>query len=171
MSSQHATGDTPAARPYERLAALGLTLPPPRAPVANFNPAAVVGDLVFLSGQGPVNDSGVVYKGRVGDGLSLEEGYQAARLATLNLLAALEAAVGSLDRVRRIVKVLGMVNAAPEFAAHPLVINGCSDLLVEVFGAEAGGHARSAVGVASLPSQIAVEIEMIVALRAPPAVD
>jgi enamine deaminase RidA (YjgF/YER057c/UK114 family) len=150
---------------YQELAALGLTLPPPRPPVANFRPAVVEGDLVYLSGQGPVDATGIVFKGKVGADLTLQDGYQAARLTTLNLLSALEAAVGSLDRVRRVVKVLGMVNAAPDFAAHPQVINGCSDLLVAVFGEAIGGHARSAVGMGSLPGQIAVEIEMIVAIH------
>lgn len=153
--------------PYERLAALGLALPRPRPPVANFKPAVVEGDLVFLSGQGPVDASGIVFRGRVGDDVSPEDGYKAARLTTLNLLAALEAAAGSLTRVRRIVKVLGMVNAAADFMAHPQVIDGCSDLLVEVFGPEVGSHARSAVGMGSLPGQIAVEIEMIAALHPP----
>jgi len=151
--------------PYQRLTALGLTLPPPRPPVANFRPAVVEGDLVFLSGQGPVDATGIVFKGKVGTDLTLEDGYKAARLTTLNLLSALEVAVGSLERVRRIVKVLGMVNAAPDFTAHPPVINGCSDFLIEVFGEAIGAHARSAVGMGSLPGQIAVEIEMIVAVH------
>jgi enamine deaminase RidA (YjgF/YER057c/UK114 family) len=152
--------------PYEALKRLGLRLPPPRPPVANFRPAVIEAGLVYLSGQGPVGPEGIVYKGKVGAELSIEDGYAAARLTTLNLLAALEGAIGALDRVRKIVKVLGMVNADPQFAAHPAVINGCSDLLVAVFGEEAGAHARSAVGMGSLPGQIAVEIEMIVALHA-----
>lgn len=152
--------------PYEALKRLGLRLPPPRPPVANFRPAVIEGGLVYLSGQGPVGPDGIVYKGKVGAELSIEDGYAAARLTTLNLLTALEGAIGTLDRVRKIVKVLGMVNADPQFAAHPAVINGCSDLLVAVFGEEAGAHARSAVGMGSLPGQIAVEIEMIVALHA-----
>jgi enamine deaminase RidA (YjgF/YER057c/UK114 family) len=152
--------------PYQRLAALGLTLPAPRAPIANFVAAVREGDLVFLSGQGPVSPEGIVYRGKVGEDVTLEDAYAAARLTGLNLLAALEATIGSLVHVRRIVKVLGMVNAAPSFAAHPQVINGCSDLLVSVFGPEIGRHARSAVGMGSLPGQIAVEIEMIVAVNA-----
>jgi enamine deaminase RidA (YjgF/YER057c/UK114 family) len=150
--------------PYERLRSLGLSLPEPRPPVANFLPAVVEGNLVFLSGQGPVGPDGIVYKGKVGAGLSVEDGYAAAKLTTLNLLAALDQAIGDLARVRRIVKVLGMVNADPDFAAHPQVINGCSDLLVSVFGPDVGRHARSAVGMGSLPGRIAVEIEMIVAI-------
>ncbi len=155
---QHQSG------PYAALRALGLSLPNPRPPVANFLPAVIEGGLVFLSGQGPVGPEGIVYRGKLGTELSLEDGYAAAKLTTLNLLAALHQAIGDLTRVRRIVKVLGMVNAAPNFMAHPQVINGCSDLLVTVFGPEIGPHARSAVGMASLPGQIAVEIEMIVAI-------
>lgn len=151
--------------PYAALTHLGLRLPPPRPPVGNFRAAVIEAGLVYLSGQGPVGPEGIAYKGKVGAELSIEDGYAAARLTTLNLLAALEGAIGSLDRVRRIVKVLGMVNADPQFTAHPAVINGCSDLLIAVFGAEAGAHARSAVGMSSLPGQIAVEIEMIVALH------
>ncbi|MDR3510615.1 MAG: RidA family protein [Caulobacteraceae bacterium] len=152
--------------PYVELARLGLSLPAPRPPVANFQPAVVDGQLVYLSGQGPVGPEGVVFKGKLGADVSIEDGYAAARLTTLNLLAALEGAAGSLSRVRKIIKVLGMVNATPDFMAHPLVLNGCSDLLVEVFGPEVGTHARSAVGMGSLPGQIAVEIEMIVGLHA-----
>jgi enamine deaminase RidA (YjgF/YER057c/UK114 family) len=151
--------------PYAELARLGLSLPAPRPPVANFQPAVVDGQLVYLSGQGPVGPEGVVFKGKLGADLSIEDGYAAARLTTLNLLAALEGVTGSLSRVRKIIKVLGMVNAAPDFMAHPLVLNGCSDLLVEVFGPEVGMHARSAIGMGSLPGQIAVEIEMIVGLH------
>jgi enamine deaminase RidA (YjgF/YER057c/UK114 family) len=150
--------------PYGRLADLGLSLPAPRAPIANFVPAVREGDLVFLSGQGPVGADGVICRGKVGEGVTVEEAYAAARTTGLNLLAALEATIGSLVHVRRIVKVFGMVNALPSFAAHPQVIDGCSDLLVSVFGPEIGRHARSAVGMGSLPGQIAVEIEMIVAV-------
>ena len=151
--------------PYTALCRLGLSLPPARPPVANFVPAVIEGDLVYLSGQGPIGPQGLVHRGKVGAELSVKEGYAAARLTTLNLLSALEDAVGSLTRVRKVIKVLGMVNATPEFSAHPMVINGCSDLLIEVFGPEIGGHARSAVGMGSLPGQIAVEIEMIVAIN------
>ena len=150
--------------PTAQLQSLGLSLPEPRPPVANFMPAVIEGNLVYLSGQGPVGPAGIVYQGKLGVDLSIEDGYAAARLTTLNLLAVLSATIGDLQRVRRIVKVLGMVNAAADFAAHPQVINGCSDLLVAVFGPDIGRHARSAIGVASLPGQIAVEIEMIVAI-------
>jgi enamine deaminase RidA (YjgF/YER057c/UK114 family) len=129
----------------------------------------VEGSLVFLSGQGPVGPQGVVYRGKVGADLDIEAGYQAAKLTTLNLLAALEQAIGDLAKVRRIVKVLGMVNATPEFIAHPQVINGCSDLLIAVFGPKIGSHARSAVGMGSLPGGIAVEIEMVVAFAGEPS--
>ena len=151
--------------PYAALSRLGLSLPPTRPPVANFLPAVIEGELVYLSGQGPSGPQGLVHRGKVGADLSVEQGYAAARLTTLNLFSALEDAVGSLNRVRKVIKVLGMVNAAPDFSAHPMVINGCSDLLIEVFGPEIGAHARSAVGMGSLPGQIAVEIEMIVAVR------
>jgi enamine deaminase RidA (YjgF/YER057c/UK114 family) len=147
------------------MARLGLSLPAPRPPVANFQPAVVEGQVVYLSGQGPVGPEGIVFRGKLGADMSIEEGYAAARLTTLNLLTALESAAGSLMRVRKVIKVLGMVNAAPDFIAHPLVINGCSDLLIEVFGPEVGAHARSAIGMGSLPGQIAVEIEMIVGLH------
>ena len=162
MTSQRVEAETPA----DRLAALGLSLPPLPKPVANFLPLVRQGELLFLSGQGPVAPDGVRHTGKVGDGVTLEEAYAHARLTGLNLLAVLEAELGSLSRVRKIVKILGMVNAAPDFVAHPMVINGCSDLMVAVFGDEIGRHARSAVGMGSLPGQITVEIEMIVAADA-----
>jgi enamine deaminase RidA (YjgF/YER057c/UK114 family) len=149
--------------PSERLRKLGLTLPPPRKPVANFLPYKRHGDLLFLSGQGPVNHGGVRYTGKVGLDVSVSEAYQHARLTALNLLSVADAAAGSIDRVAEIVKVLGFVNAAPDFTDHPAVMNGCSDLLISVFG-EQGMHARSAIGAGSLPNDITVEIEMIVAL-------
>ena len=165
MGGADLEGESPRqAGPYAALRDLGLSLPEPRPPVANFLPAVIEGGLVFLSGQGPVGPKGIVYKGKVGSDLGIEDGYAAARLTTLNLLAALHQAIGDLGRVRKIVKVLGMVNAGPDFTAHPQVINGCSDLLVAVFGPQVGPHARSAVGMGSLPGQIAVEIEMIVAI-------
>jgi enamine deaminase RidA (YjgF/YER057c/UK114 family) len=135
-----------------------ITLPPPATPVANYVPAVRVGNLLFFSGSGPGQSTP---RGKVGKDLSLEQGYQAARATGLNLLATARATLGSLDRVKRIVKVLGMVNSAPGFTDQPKVINGFSDLMVEVFGETIGKHTRSAVGMAELPFNIPVEIEMI----------
>jgi enamine deaminase RidA (YjgF/YER057c/UK114 family) len=144
-----------------KLEALGLTLPAPPAPVANYVRAVQVGNLVFLSGHGPTRDGKQVYQGKVGAERTIEEGYEAAKLVMLNCLASLKEAIGDLDRVERIVKLLGMVNCTEDFGDQPKVINGASDLLVELFG-EKGRHARSAVGMQALPMQITVEIEMIV---------
>jgi len=148
---------------YQRLQARGLTLPPPPRPVANFRTHVREGGLIYLSGQGPVTADGRLYTGKVGIDVSTEEAYAHARLVGMNLLAVMHEVLGDLARVKRIVKLLGMVNAAPDFDAHPLVINGCSDLFIDVFGPEAGSHARSAVGMGSLPGNITVEIEAIVA--------
>ncbi|MDJ1158823.1 RidA family protein [Chelatococcus sp. SYSU_G07232] len=150
--------------PYARLAALGLALPKAPPPIANFVTHVREGDLLFLSGQGPREADGHLHAGKVGADVSVEEAYAHARLAGLNLIAVMHAALGDLGRVRRVVKLLGMVNGTPDFADHPQVINGCSDLFVAVFG-EAGRHARSAVGFGSLPGNITVEIEAIVAVR------
>ena len=150
--------------PTRRLEELGLVLPPLRQPIANFLPFKRHGSLLFLSGQGPVTAGGIRHCGTVGNDVGVEDAYNHARLATLNLLAAAHAALGSIDRIAEIVKVLGLVNAAPDFKDHPAVINGCSDLLISVFGQERGTHARSAVGVSSLPSHITVELEMIVSI-------
>jgi enamine deaminase RidA (YjgF/YER057c/UK114 family) len=148
-------------RAEERLAEQGLRLPEPPTAVANYVGAVRTGNLVFVSGHGPVRDGRFVYTGKVGQDLDVEAGYQAAQLVCLNMLASLKAEIGDLDRVRRIVKLLGMVNCAPDFAQQPEVINGASDLLVQLYG-ERGRHARSAVGMGSLPRNIAVEIEMVV---------
>ena len=147
-----------------KLEAMGLTLPAPPAPVANYVRAVQVGNLVFLSGHGPVRDGAMAYQGKVGAERTVEEGYAAAQLVMLNCLASLKEAIGDLDRVERIVKLLGMVNCTEDFGDQPKVINGASDLFVELFG-ERGRHARSAVGMQALPSQITVEIEMIVQVR------
>jgi enamine deaminase RidA (YjgF/YER057c/UK114 family) len=147
----------------ERLRHLGIELPEMMIPAGSYVPARVTGDLIFISGQGPWHAGGLV-KGKVGRDLSTEQAREAARLTGLNLLAVLRAELGSLDRVASIVKVLGMVNCAPGFNDTPGVINGCSDLLVEVFG-KAGKHARSAVGMAELPFDIAVEIELVAAIE------
>jgi len=147
-----------------RLQSLNMELPNASAPVANYVNAVQSGKLVFLAGKGPKKPDGTYIAGKVGRDLSIEEGYAAARLTAMHQLAALKAEIGSLNRVKRIVKVLGMVNSEPDFVQHPQVINGFSDLMAEVFGNK-GKHARSAVGMASLPFNMAVEVEMIVELK------
>ncbi|MCE9648960.1 MAG: RidA family protein [Parvibaculum sp.] len=144
-----------------RLTELGITLPKAAAPVANYVPYVVTGSLVFISGQGPMGPNGPEYKGKIGRDLDVEEGKKAARLTALNVIAQLkEATGGDLDRVKRCVKLLGFVNSTPEFVQQPTVINGASDVMVEIFG-DAGRHARSAVSAPSLPVDIAVEVEAI----------
>ena len=147
-----------------RLKELGLVLPVLPKPVANYLPYRLAGNLLFLAGQGPRDEKGASLAGKLGVDIDIEEGYRRARLVGLGLIAAMRDALGSLDRVDFIVKLLGMVNAAPNFNNSPKVINGCSDLFVEVFG-DAGRHARSAVGNVMLPHQISVEIEGIVAVK------
>jgi enamine deaminase RidA (YjgF/YER057c/UK114 family) len=134
---------------------LGITLPEPVSPAANYVRYYQTGNLLFISGTGPADDQP---KGKLGADLTVEQGYQVARSVGLQILATAQAALGSLDRITHAVKVLGMVNCAPDFENHPAVMNGCSDLLVEVLG-EAGRHTRSAVGFVALPNNIAVEIE------------
>ena len=146
--------------PHDRLKELGLTLPEPATPVANYVPYVLDGSTLYVSGQGPREADGSLRKGKVGENRTTQEAYDDARLTGLNLLAVAHMALGDLGRVRRVVKVLGMVNATPGFGEHPQVINGCSDLLVAVFG-DKGRHARSAVGMGSLPLGISVEIEAI----------
>ena len=150
----------------QRLKELGITLPAVGGPLGNYVHAKRVGNLLYLSGKGPPGGpDGRMPKGKLGAGVSIEEGYQHARRVGLVLIAAIKDALdGDLGRVEDIVKVLGMVNAAPDFEDHPKVVNGCSDLFVEVFG-ERGRHARSAVGMSSLPGGIPVEIEVIVAVE------
>lgn len=148
--------------PEERLDSLGIELSPPPSPFANYVRAVQTGNLVFLAGHGPYLPDGTYITGKLGQDLTLEEGYMAARQTAILLLASLKQEIGDLSRVTRIVKVNGMVNATPDFTDHPNVINGCSDLLVEVFGPEIGKHARAAVGMNSLPIGIAVEIDMVV---------
>jgi len=150
--------------PEKKLKELGITLKKPPTPIANYVPAVQVGKMVYLSGQGPIKDDGELIKGKVGAEITLEQAQEAARLAGIRLLEALKGQIGDLNKVKRIVKVLGMVNAVPTFDQQPKVINGFSDFMVEVFG-QNGKHARSAVGVGSLPSNIPVEIEMIVELK------
>src|SRR5262245_17883223 len=151
----------------DRLAELGLELPPPvKLPAGTrmaFRPAQRAGNLLYLSGNGPIVGGVPVVTGKVGAEVTLEQAYQAARITTLNLLAAARNELGDLDRITQWVKALGMVNSAPGFTQQPQVLNGFSDLIVKVFGDEIGGHARSAVGMAELPWNLCVEIEAIVA--------
>ena len=139
----------------KRLEELKITLPAISAPMGNYVPARRAGNLLFLSGRGPGATAG-----KVGDTITVEQAYQHARIVGLSLIAVMKQELGDLDKVKGIIKVLGMVNASPSFGDHPKVINGCSDLMVEVFG-DTGRHARSAVGMGSLPGQIPVEIELI----------
>jgi enamine deaminase RidA (YjgF/YER057c/UK114 family) len=143
-----------------RIEELGITLPPPAKPLGNYIPGVLVGNLLFLSGHGPEREGGPTVRGKLGRDLSIEEGYKVAREVGIKLLGSAQSLLGSLDKVKRVVKVLGMVNSAEGFGAQPQVINGFSDLMVQVFG-ENGRHARSAVGMAELPMGIPVEIEMI----------
>lgn len=145
----------------DKLSAMGITLPSASAPVATYVNSVQSGKLIFLSGKGPTRPDGTNVTGKVGADLTQEEGYEAAKWTAINQLAVLKTELGNLDRVKRIVKVLGMVNCTPDFQNQPEVINGYSDLMVAVFG-EKGRHARSAVGMGSLPRNIAVEVEMIV---------
>jgi enamine deaminase RidA (YjgF/YER057c/UK114 family) len=153
----------PETTPYDRLKALGIKLPGAPPPIANFVTHVLEGNLLYLSGQGPSEADGSLHTGKVGAEISTEAAYAHARLTGINLIAVMHEALGDLSRVRRVVKLFGMVNAAPDFADHPSVVNGCSDLLIEVFG-DRGIHARSAVGHGSLPGRITVEIEAIVAV-------
>ena len=148
----------------EKIKSLGLELTSPPAPAGNYIGAVTYGKLVYLAGHGPSDADGNYRKGKVPTEVSLDQAYDAARMVALNMLATLKNEIGELDRVRRFVKVLGMVNAEPDFEHQPKVINGFSDLMVEIFGAS-GRCARSAVGMGSLPFQIPVEIEAIVELK------
>ncbi len=144
-----------------RVAQLGLELPPAPKPVAVYKTVVIVGNMAYVSGHGPLKPDGTMWVGKVGMEVDEKHGYDAARQTGLAILSTLKAALGSLDRVRRVVKTLGMVNAAPNFERHPAVINGCSELWAEVFGRDHGVGARSAVGMGSLPGNISVEIEAI----------
>ena len=145
----------------DKIKQMGITLPAVPSPVANYVPAVRTGNLVYLSGLGPARRAdGTAIVGKVGKELTAEEGYEAARLTGINILARMKGAVGDLDKVKRVVKLLSMVNSTPDFGEHPAVANGASDLMVEVFG-DKGRHARSAVGMGSLPGNIPVEIEVI----------
>ncbi len=151
--------------PESRLASLNVTLPPAPKPVAVYKPVVVVDKLAYVSGHGPLRADKTLIAGVVGRDLNLEQGHAAARQVGLAILATLREHFGSLDKVARVVKVLGMVNSAPDFYDHPKVINGCSELFAEVWGPEHGIGARSAVGMGPLPGNIAVEIEAIFELR------
>ena len=148
-----------------RLAARQLELPPAPKPMGVYQPVTITGNLAFVSGHGPLKADRTLVTGRLGDQMDVAEGKAAARITGLAILATLRSQLGSLDRVKRLVKLLGMVNCTPDFASHPAVINGCSELFAEVFGSEHGIGARSAVGMASLPGHIPVEIEAIFELE------
>lgn len=145
----------------ERFAATGLVLPPAPEPLGVYKPSLIVGDFLYLSGHGTVQEDGSLIIGRVGADLDVEKGKFAARQVGLAMLATIKKTLGSLNRVKRVVKVLGMVNATPDFARHPYVINGCSELFREVWGQENGVGVRSAVGMGTLPDNIPVEIEAV----------
>jgi len=149
----------------QRLEALGIVLPPAPRPLGNYVPGVVTGDLLFMSGVGPRRPDGTAITGKLGAELDVEQGREAARLVAINMLANIRAVLGSLDRVERVVKTLGMVNCAPDFGLQPKVIDGFSEVFVAVFGEERGRGARSAVGMPALPSQIAVEVEMVLQVR------
>ena len=148
----------------KRLEELGITLPPPATPVANYVPTVQTGNLVFVSGHGPGKGEGKLYKSQLGTDATIEEGYQSARLVAINLLSTLKHALGDLDRIKRVVKVVGFVNSSSHFTSQPAVVNGASDLFVEVFG-DKGKHARSAVGMSQLPTGIPVEVEVVVEIE------
>lgn len=150
--------------PEQRLQKLGIVLPATPTPVANYVTSRWAGPLLFLSGQGPKLPDGSYSTGKLGQDVDVARGYEDARLTGLQLLAIAKAALGDLSRIEAVVKLLGMVNATPDFTDHPKVINGCSDLFVEVLG-ETGRHARSAVGMGSLPNNITVEIEAILLVK------
>jgi len=144
-----------------KLEELGLELPPAPAPMGVYKPIVITGDLAYLSGHGPVQSDGTLMVGRVGADLDLDAGYRSARQVGLTMFATLRANLGSLDRVKRVIKVLGMVNSTPDFPDHPKVINGCSELFAQIWGEENGVGARSAIGMGSLPGNIPTEIEAI----------
>jgi enamine deaminase RidA (YjgF/YER057c/UK114 family) len=166
-SSRRAAADEkgPPNSAESQLRKLGIELPATLPPQNTYVPSVLVGELLFVAGHGPRKPDGSPFLGKVGRDLDLKQGQYAARLAGLRILSVVREALGSLDRVERVVKTLGMVNATPDFTQQPLVINGCSDLMVEIFGETAGKGARSAVGMGSLPGGIPVEIEMIFQVR------
>lgn len=147
--------------PEARLHDLGVQLPPPPKPAGVYKPVVLAGNMVYVSGHGPLKLDGTLITGRVGDDLDQQAGYEAAKQTGLAILASLREKLGGLDKIGRVIKLLGMVNSTPDFTKHPAVINGCSELFAKVFGEDAGVGARSAVGMGSLPGNIAVEIEAI----------
>ena len=148
----------------EKIKSMGLSIPEVPKPVASYVPCVQTGKLVYTSGQGCKKDGIVAYQGKLGKDVTIEEGYEAAKIAILNALAVLKGHLGSLDRIKRVVKLLGFVASIPDFDQQPKVINGASDLLLEIFG-DKGQHARSAIGTNALPSNMPVEIEMIVEIE------
>jgi enamine deaminase RidA (YjgF/YER057c/UK114 family) len=144
-----------------KLASLGIVLPPAPKPIGLYKPMLIIGNLIYMSGHGPLNADGTLHLGRVGDDLTLEQGQAAARQTGLALLATLRANLGSLDKVKRVVKLLGLVRCTDEFTQQPAVINGCSQLFVDLFGSDHGIGVRSALGTNALPSGMAVEVEAI----------
>jgi enamine deaminase RidA (YjgF/YER057c/UK114 family) len=150
--------------PTENLKKLGIELPPVSAPIANYVKYVQTGNLIYLSGHGPLQSNGNYILGKLGKNVSNEQGYEAARITGIQLLATLQSAIGDLSRVKRIVKILGLVNCTDDFTEQPKIINGCSDLMIAVFG-EKGKHARSAIGTNALPMGMAVEVEMIVEIN------
>lgn len=148
----------------KRLEELGIELPPPATPVANYVTTVQTGNLVFTSGHGPGTGEGKIYKSQLGTDASIDDGYASARQVALGLISTLKHALGDLDRIKRVVKVVGFINSSADFTDQPAVLNGASDLFVEVFG-DKGKHARSAVGMVQLPGGIPVEIEMIVEIE------
>jgi enamine deaminase RidA (YjgF/YER057c/UK114 family) len=151
--------------PDQRFEKLGLNLPPAPAPLGVYKPCLIDGKHLYLSGHGPVNDDKSLIIGRIGAGMTQEDGKLAARQVGLTMLATIKANLGSLDKVKRVIKVLGMVNCSPDFEKHPFIINGCSELFAEVWGPEYGIGVRSAVGFGSLPDNIPVEIEALFELH------
>lgn len=148
----------------QRLEELGVELPEPAVPVANYVTTVQTGNIIFTSGHGPGSGEGAIYKSQLGADATIEEGYASARQVAIGLLSTLKHALGDLDRIKRVIKLVGFVNSAPDFTDQPAVVNGASDFFVEVFG-DKGKHARSAVGMVQLPGGIPVEIEMIVEIE------
>jgi enamine deaminase RidA (YjgF/YER057c/UK114 family) len=151
--------------PEETLQQMGLQLPPPPSPLGVYKPCLIDGRHLYVSGHGPVQNNKTLIIGRIGKDINAEEGKMAAQQVGLTILATLKAHLGSLDKVKRVIKVLGMVNCVPEFEKHPFIINGCSELFAQIWGEEAGVGVRSAVGVGSLPDNIPVEIEALFELH------